>query len=117
MKTENLKNGKDNSPAKVNIKEESKSIIKEEENSIKNSIEKMGNPENMAQFLSIVEKISAEKDKNTGNGRLDMAELLAAFNNFKDDDKDSRYKSCSSATPPPTSASPPPPPPPTSAPP
>merc|ERR1719300_2259532 len=104
MKTKTLKNGKDNGTAKVNIKKESKSIIKEEENSVKSSIEKMGNPENMAQFLSIVEKISAEKDKNTGNGRLDMAELLAAFNNFQDEDKDSRSTPCSSAPSPPTSA-------------
>jgi len=117
MKTKTLKNGKDNGPAKVIIKEESRLNIKEGENSVKNSIEKMGNPENMAQFLSIVEKISAEKDKNTGNGRLDMAELLAAFNNFQDEDKDSVSKPCSSATSPPASASPPPPPPPTSAPP
>merc|ERR1711976_223775 len=41
-------------------------------------------PLSMNQFLSVVEKLSADKEKLTGNGRLDMSELVTALQNFQD---------------------------------
>ena len=38
----------------------------------------------MNQFLSVVEKLSAEKERETGNGRLDMSELVTALQNFQE---------------------------------
>merc|ERR1712066_502449 len=40
-------------------------------------------PGDMAGFLSVVEKLSEEKERRTGNGRLDMSELLSALNDFQ----------------------------------
>merc|ERR1712066_706692 len=40
-------------------------------------------PGDMAGFLSVVEKLSEEKKRRTGNGRLDMSELLSALNDFQ----------------------------------
>jgi len=40
-------------------------------------------PASMNQFLSVVEKLSADKERLTGNGRLDMGELVTALQNFQ----------------------------------
>jgi len=117
LNAKTLSNQKENGLGKVDIKEESPTSFKDKISGKNSSILQKESPENMAQFLSIVEKMSAEKDKETGNGRLDMAELLAAFNSFQDEDKDNKLKPCSSVSTPLTSSSPPPPPPPTSSPP
>jgi len=37
----------------------------------------------MTGFLTMVSKLSEEKEKKTGNGRLDMSELVSALNNFQ----------------------------------
>merc|ERR1712117_937806 len=41
-------------------------------------------PLSMNQFLSVVEKLSADKEAMTGNGRVDMSELVSALQNFQD---------------------------------
>merc|ERR1712110_1110288 len=45
-----------------------------------------GSPETMSKFLKIVEKLSETKERETGNGRLEMTELMAALNNFQTSD-------------------------------
>merc|ERR1719264_1139595 len=45
-----------------------------------------GSPETMSKFLKIVEKLSETKEKETGNGRLEMTELMAALNTFQTSD-------------------------------
>merc|ERR1711988_969652 len=37
----------------------------------------------MSGFLSVVERLSEEKESRTGNGRLDMSELVSALNTFQ----------------------------------
>lgn len=37
----------------------------------------------MSGFLTVVEKLSSEKERRTGNGRLDMSELVSALNSFQ----------------------------------
>ena len=50
---------------------------------VKDNMVNMPDMGNMAGFLSVVEKLSEEKEKQTGNGRLDMSELVSALNNFQ----------------------------------
>merc|ERR1712218_697914 len=45
-----------------------------------------GSPETMSKFLKVVEKLSETKEKETGNGRLEMTELMAALNTFQTSD-------------------------------
>merc|ERR1719410_3116906 len=40
-------------------------------------------PETMSRFLSLVERMSEDKERRTGSGRLDMNELEAALTNFQ----------------------------------
>ena len=40
-------------------------------------------PETMSRFLSLVERMSEDKERRTGSGRLDMTELEAALTNFQ----------------------------------
>merc|ERR1712110_1221309 len=73
-----------------------------------------GSPETMSKFLKIVEKLSETKEKETGNGRLEMAELMAALNNFQTSDikdADSSVTKVTQGAPPLPSSAPPPPPP------
>jgi len=72
----------------------------------KKSVEE--DPESMSQFLAIVEKLSEEKEMKTGNGRLDMSELVAALNNFQEADSGKisdnfkvQHNPCSRSSPPP----------------
>ena len=75
-----------------------------------------GSPETMSKFLKIVEKLSETKEKETGNGRLEMTELMAALNHFQTSDiKDTssavtKPQVTLAAPPLPISAPPPPPP-------
>ena len=39
--------------------------------------------DNMSGFLTVVERLSSEKESRTGNGKLDMSELVEALKNFQ----------------------------------
>ena len=63
----------------------------------------MANMTNMAGFLAMVEKLSEEKERRTGSGRLDMSELVSALTNFQ-----STSRAPTPTSPPPLPARPPP---------
>ena len=63
---------------------------------------------NMAGFLAMVERVSEEKERRTGNGRLDMSELVSALNNFQSTSKAPPAAAApTSRSPPPLPAKPP----------
>jgi len=46
-----------------------------------------GSPGTISKFLKVVEKMSESKEKATGNGRLDMTELVSALSEFQNTNK------------------------------
>ena len=76
---------------------------------VKDNMVNMPDMGNMAGFLSVVEKLSEEKEKQTGNGRLDMSELVSALNNFQSTSKAPAVAAAATPrSPPPLPAKPPP---------